>query len=514
MFTAGAGNTYVIALCTNFGSATPTSGVGLSGTGVVPSTIAAGSSLNIAILSGGTWVDVGTALVTATGNFQSTSPTLALPGINQSGTYLVYQPAQGTSTSTVNFGFALIGDDGSSQVANGLQFVQLEDPSGNALASPTSLFFPINAFDLDGQSLTPDASRGATVDGSNNVYFFSGIPQHTVTISGNPVDVTAYGGDGDSIASLPNGDEVVVSGDNGGPLAVISGILSGNPVIADSVAIPNSAPRDGLVISTDGSVILSRGYSGIDVYKVAPVAAHPGSTGMGTTSYAFSLETTLAAGGTGIVSTPPFEDGRDGMAMSPVDASRAVVIGEGPNGPLVQLLTGLNTATPAVNTFAPHIPQVTRRVGSRVRLPEPSAHRQPLSFSPPSADGTLYAVTITPDGKTAYVSTAAGIIVLSGVNTGTLAQVGAIYAPPIAITAPASPVGTCPFGSAATIGVLPDGKYLIADINCGLTPGTTNTTQGTGVLVTIPIGAGGALGTPVGQYDNVVTPFNDQMITH
>jgi hypothetical protein len=44
--------------------------------------------------------------------------------------------------------------------------------------------------------------------------------------------------------------------------------------------------------------------------------------------------------------------------------------------------------------------------------------------------------------------------------------------------------------------------------------GTTNTTQGPGVLVTIPIGSGNALGAPVGQLIQVVAPSNDQMITH
>jgi hypothetical protein len=71
-----------------------------------------------------------------------------------------------------------------------------------------------------------------------------------------------------------------------------------------------------------------------------------------------------------------------------------------------------------------------------------------------------------------------------------------------------------------SIGVSPDGKYLVAVLNeydgnqCAENSGTTNTTQGTGTLLTIPIGTGGVLGTPVGQLDQVVSPFNDQMLVH
>jgi hypothetical protein len=112
------------------------------------------------------------------------------------------------------------------------------------------------------------------------------------------------------------------------------------------------------------------------------------------------------------------------------------------------------------------------------------------------------------------VATDAGIITVSGVNTGTLAQVGSPYSPTLTVQG-----NTCPLNGARTIGILPDGKYLVAILNseydaCIVTPGSTDTTQGAGVLVTIPIGSGNALGAPVGQLIQTVDPFNDQMITH
>jgi hypothetical protein len=111
------------------------------------------------------------------------------------------------------------------------------------------------------------------------------------------------------------------------------------------------------------------------------------------------------------------------------------------------------------------------------------------------------------------VSSDAGILAFTGVNTGTLVQVGTVYKPSL----PLPNGGTCPLTSAPSIGVLPDGKFLVAVVSCGgygLTPGTGNSNQGSGVIVTIPIGANGVLGAPVGQLNNVVTPFNDQIIFH
>jgi len=510
-FTAGAGNTYIAAFGTDFGGATATAAAAESATGVVPTSIASGTVLNIAINENGTWVDVGTALVGANGTYASTIPTVALPGVVKPGKYLVYKPPSG-STTQVNLGFALIADDSTADT-HGLQFVQIEDPKGNALPTPTTTYFPISAADdLDGEALTPDAKYGATVDGGNNVYFFSGIPQHKFTLSSATANVANYGADGDSIAALPNGDEDVVTADDGGPLVIISGILSGNPVIAD--LIPNGTTsnpnyRDGLVISVDGTVLLSRGQfggtPGIDVIKITPSAPHKGSTGVGTISHDYQVVTTLTN-----VPTPFFEDGRDEMAISPTDSSRAVVAGyTGADVAEVAVITGLPN-NPKVSTLKFHIKPTA---GRRFQLgAEPSYKRKPYAATFP-ANTEITAVEISPNGKYAYLNTNAGIYTFSGVDTGTLAQVGSVYSPTITV-----PGGTCTwattFEGSASLGILPDGKYLIADPNCELGFSGTAPQYGPGVLLTIPIGSNGALGAPVGQLNYVVSPFNDQIIVH
>jgi hypothetical protein len=508
-FTQGAGNTYVVAFCTSFGGAALNGSAALAGaSGVVSSTIPAGTQLNIAINANSTWVDVGTATVDSGGTFTSSIPTASLPGVSQAGNYLVYQPAAGTSTASVDLGFALIADDGTAPTVNGLQFVQVEDPSGNAIPAPTTTYFPIpNAGDLDGEGLTPDAQQGAVVDGGNLVYFYSGIPQHAFVLSPTTVDITNYGGDGDSIVSLPGGDQAVASG-NGAQLVVISGILSGNPVIADTINNPGATiDRDGLVISSDGKTMLSRGESGLDVYAVSQVAAHAGSTGTGTTSFDFTLIATLTS-----IPSPFGEDGRDEMAISPADSSRAVIAGADPStGNLeIDLLTGLPSA-PVVSKLHPRLPAGVHRKRTHTLYREPSSHRTPYALEPTGQTSGL-AVSITPDGTTAYVSTDAGVLTIGGVNTGTLAQNGSVYAPVVN-----TPGGAFTFEGASSIGVLPDGKYLIevvdSDGDVGTT-GSTDSTQGDGILITVPIGSGDVLGAPVGQLNQVVTTFNDQIIVH
>jgi len=66
-------------------------------------------------------------------------------------------------------------------------------------------------------------------------------------------------------------------------------------VVADS--IPTSerlVEYDGVVISVDGKVMLSRAGIGglLDVYSITPVAPHPGPLG-GTVAFSFSLAKTL-----------------------------------------------------------------------------------------------------------------------------------------------------------------------------------------------------------------------------
>lgn len=366
-----------------------------------------------------------------------------------------------------NFGVVVVSDDGNG-FTHGIQVIKIEDPQGKALPAPTQNFVPIAAGDLDGQSITPDGTHGAAVDGGNQVYFFeSNLKNGNITVSPTTVDVSAYGGDGDSIASLPDGDEVVVSAGGSTKLAQISGVLSGTPVIAEDIATSGTAGEyDGLVISEDGKVMLSRNGDGVvDVYSIKKVAPHPGSHG-GSISFDFTLAKTVSSGLPSLCC-----DGREGMAMSPVNSARAVLIGSDGS---VALLTGL-----------PDNPTVV----STITLPNGAN-----------------AVTISRDGKYAIVATNGGLFVVQGVTGSTLSQLGAAYSPTFT-----TPEGTCQLNGPETLGVTFDGKYIAAIQNCGLTQSATNV--GSGVLLTIPY-SNGSFGNPAGQLNYVVTPNNDQLLTH
>ncbi|HUY93955.1 MAG TPA: fibronectin type III domain-containing protein, partial [Terracidiphilus sp.] len=237
--------------------------VGINGT-VDPTVSASGVTLNLAVLSGSgsnqTWVDIATFVVGANGILSQNLPSASLQGLLQPGTYLLYMPAKGSSTSVSNLGIVLIADDGYSMAdgANGLQIIHLYDKNGNLLSTPTISFLDYpNQYDLDGQALTPDGSQGVMVDGSNKLAFFSGVQTGVPIASTTELDVSTWGYDGDSIGILPNGDEAVVSLDSSNSLLVVSGIVSGNPTAATEITTPSY--RDGVVVSTDGMVLLARG---------------------------------------------------------------------------------------------------------------------------------------------------------------------------------------------------------------------------------------------------------------
>ena len=350
----------------------------------------------------------------------------------------------------VNLHLALVGDDGNSEVS-GITAITLEDSSGNALPSPTATILPIpSAFDLDGQDLTPDGARGTAIDGGNLVYFFTGANTNSLALSPNTLDVSAFGGDGDSIATLPGGDEVVVSADGQTDLVVISGIVGGSPVLADTIPIPSF--RDGVVISDDGATLLARGASGLTVYSVASVVAHTGSLG-GTVRHSFTQTADVASAGR---SSSTF-DGRAGMAISPADFSRAILIGSQATSNIVTLLTGLPNA-PATHALQLRLP------AARHIAPPPPKHRSRSDRGEGQAGGItiggasqLYGVAISEDGTTAFIGADAGIAIVGGVKAGTLTQIGTVYSPTFT-------VGSTTFNltNVRTLGVTLDGKYLAA----------------------------------------------------
>ena len=397
-----------------------------------------------------------------------------MPGITQPGNYVAYQPAAGTSTSVSNLGIALIGDDGSGMVGdpgqygspqNGEQVINLFDANGNPLATPTIKYLTYtNAGDIDGAALTPDGSQGVVVDGGNTVRFFSQVQTGTPVAGTNTVDISSYGGDGDAIAIMPNGDEAVVSGDSSSQLLVLSGITSGNPKAATTITVPGA--RDGLVLSNDGKVLLARGYSGLTVFSIAAITPTTGPLG-GTISHSFTKiadYSALAATG---------EDGRDGMFISPTDSSRAVVVG----GSQITLLTGLTSATPTVGT----------------------------AYTLTGAT-YAYAVSITPDGKSAVVGTNAGIVLVSGIDTGTL-TVKALYAPTFTVSGSSVTLAAVP-----TLGITLDGKYVVV---CMSSTGYSGY-YSTGTLLVIPFDSTKptGFGTAVGQLDGIAVPSNDQLLIH
>jgi fibronectin type 3 domain-containing protein len=461
-----------------------TSPVTVSGT--VSSSIASGTQLNLAALQSGAYTNTATFLVGASGAITEGLPSVSLPGLTAPGTFALYQPVSGTNTTIANYGIAIYADDSTALTKNGLNIVHFYDTHGNLLTTPVVQFLAIAGSDLDGQGLTPDASVGTLVDGSNLIHFITGIQNGAPQDTGVTLNVSAYGGDGDSIVGLPNGDEAIATADDGGPLVYISGILSGSPVIASTISKGTGSSanfRDGLVISNDGKVMLARGGTGVDVYSITPITPTAGTLA-GTVSHKFTLITTLSSANNSVLS-PILEDGRDAMAISPVDSTRALVGGTNSSftAASLQLITGL-----------------------------PSAPVAATPFNLPSSTPAFYpaAVAISPDGTLAVVGAgfeANGLYLFSGVNTGNLTLVGKLYDPnytlPIASEGIAAG-SSVQMGGISTVGFSLDGKYVIAgDVTYR-------------ALLVIPVSASGFGAAPSLVYidPNVGIPYNDQMIIH
>lgn len=447
--------------------------VSVNGNVVTSATVTIGTTLNLAMLQNNSWVDVSTLTVGVSGALVQNLASTSLPGILSPGTYLLYKPAAGSSTAVSNLGIALIADDGygysSANSGNPLQVINLYDASGAPLATPTIKYlYYSGAGDMDGQALTPDGSQGIIVDGGNTVRFFSNVQTGVPLASTVTVDISAYGGDGDSVAIMPNGDEAVVSGDSSNVLLLVSGILSGNPQAATTIPIPGY--RDGVLITDDGKVLLARGSSGLTVFAIAPITSQTGTLG-GAVSHSFTQTMDFTSG----IVTPSGEDGRDGVAISPASSSRAVLIGSDPTSytPAIQLISGLPNAPVAANAVAV------------------------------AGATSVFSVTITPDGKKAIVGTNAGIAMFSGVDTGSLMQVGtAPYAPTYAGSS-----GSVTLGTIATLGITLDGKYAVV-CDSGSYSGSSS-----GSLLVIPITTTG-FSTPVGILNGIAVPYNDQMVIH
>jgi hypothetical protein len=422
-------------------------------------------------LEQGAWVDVATAITGAGGAVRTLRPTGTRNGLRKPGTVVLYQPPPGT-IAVADFGLALLPNDGRGG-ADGLQIITLYGDDGGILATPTlQMLTHLGSPDLDGSALTPDGSQGVMVDGGNTVLFFSDISSSTPSVSGLRIDITAYGGDGDSVAIFPDGNEVVIASD-GHELPLIAGLADGHPVLADTVVTPGA--RDGVLISDDGKVMMARGPSGLPIFAVTAVTPHPGHLG-GTVSHSFRMVLDNAPGAAPLFpSGPAGEDGRDGMAFSPTDSSRALLVGFGGGtgyAPTVQLITGL-----------PDQPQIP----STVTLPGVSE---------------VTAVAVTKDGKRAVVGTNKGIYMFTGVETGALVLQGLFDVP--YVDAGGHQVALS-WGGVPTLGITLDGLYLVAL--------TQWPDANKGTLVVVPIVPTG-LGDAVGVLGGVAVPDNDQVMLH
>lgn len=351
------------------------------------------------------------------------------------------------------FGLAIFGDDGNS--TGFLQIASLYDSSGKILATPSLKTVTVpSMFDLEDISIAPDGSCGIIDDGGHTIRALTSLSSGTPSAL-YELDVTPYGTDTDSVRVLPNGDEAVVSTDNNTALLEVSGLLSGKPVPAQTIPIPGD--RNGLALSADGKVLLARGYSGLTVFSVAQSEPVKGALG-GWTYHTFTQTQNLTT-----LPVLDASDARAGMAVSPKDSSTAAVVGGNAS---ILFLTGLPSA----------------------------ANAQTLTIS---SAHDAYSVAISPDGTTAYVGTDEGIAVFSGVNTGSPTQTGSVTI---------NTLGGDTVGNIVSLGVTPDGAYVVAVGQSTLTPGYTN-----GYLAVLPV-SGGTLGAPVGMLSGVVSPGDDQMV--
>ena len=460
----------------------------INGTGV--NTLATGTVLNLAKVVNGALVNIGTASVTAGGGLRVLLPTTALPGLTETGDYVIYLPTAGTSTAQANFGVVLVSDDNSSGI--GLQAISIYDAAGNPLAKPTKQNLPFQgASDIDGQALTPDGSQGILVDGGNTIRFFSGLQNGALVASNTTVDISAYGGDGDSVAIMPNGDTAVVSGDSD-VLLVVTGITSGNPQPAATIQLPRVC--DGVVISGDGKVLVARGFDGLTVFAItaSPTVAGPLGGNISNTFTQTSDQPTLGTNGA-------VGDGRCGMAFSPADSSRLVVIASG-GGNDVALITGLPQAA-VVTRKTPILGQSAKGTQQhRAAFAAFEAQRSRTGRKSRAAAANVRStasVAITPDGTSAVVGTDAGLLLFTGVNTGVLNQAPAPPFNPLLLD------GVSNLDFVPTLGITLDGRYVAA-----------MTQNGNGTLLIIPIVPGQGFGMPVGELNGLEVPTNDQLIVH
>ena len=333
-----------------------------------------------------------------------------------------------------------------------LQVVTLFDSNGNPLATPAVSSSAMNGNDYDGAALSPNGEIGIIADGWGALHLFASTPAgivHDGYYMNNFPDL-------DSVAFIDN-DEAVISVGSADHISLYSGFSSGNanaPGNASNVqwvkAIPTSNGDGGVLVSADGKVLLSRGPNGLAVFSVS-----------GTAPYSFTpTAPNLPLGDSAGREMAGVGGGHDGMAFSPTDSDRAVIITNGTSS-TVSLLTGLNTA--------------------------------PVIASTVTLSGSAFSVAIVPGSPSdlAIVGMDSGLVMFSGVSTGNLTQVGQLF----------SNNGT--LGRISSVGITSDGKYAVV---CDYSNNR---------LLIIPVSASG-FGNPVGMTaaGTFLAPSDDEMMVH
>ena len=354
-----------------------------------------------------------------------------------------------------HFGLAIFGDDGYGP--GNLQIAALFDSSGAPVANPvvTKTLLPF-MFDIEDVAISSDGSYGLVADGARTLRIMSGFASGAPAVSSTTLDLSATGNDLDAVRIFENDDEAVVSMDTKNELLLVSGLLSGKPQTAQSIATPDL--RNGLALSSDDAVLLARGYTGVTVYAVSAAKPVQGPLG-GWVYHSFAQTQNVTA-----VPRLDSADARAGMASDPADSSRAIVVGGGPS--LVEL-----TCLPSAANATAAIPITGAR--------------------------DAFSVTISPDGTTAYVGTDSGIAVFTGINTGTPTQV---QSDTIAVA------GGDTLQQLSDVAMTQDGKYVVAVGRSTLNPSGSN-----GYLVVLPVTSGG-LGAPVTTVPGVAVPDNNQIV--
>ncbi len=408
-------------------------------------------------------------------------------------------PSSLVSACGAAFGIAYEPDGGNGGAFKGVQVTHFEDGSGNLCgavaapnATPASVAFSSSVGTLafssdlsDAVALLQNSAGGYTL--AQDVF---GASVGSLVPVGAPYDLSAYPptpaptttaspsatATPSNAPLLADAQSLAILGGSSFGVALTTGVAAaGSPnAIVALTSLTNAPPQYGQDVpfsgatytlksipnvprsivrvgeSTSGSslrlVALARGPQDLLVFNVT-------SVGSGYQFDATADDTTLGSATT--------LRGNGAIAFDPIDATRALV-GGASNGASTQLT--LVTGMPASLTHA-----------STLALP-----------------GNIRSIAITSNGAFGVVGTDVGIVVVKGVDTGTLSLVAPFAANAAATSASAPTYTTCNGTTAtltnvASVGLAsPNSQYLVA---LGTSPGVTCTSGYNASIVAVPFNA-------------------------